>query len=114
MWFGAFNDSDNHDLHMTISICFEIIFVFLMIKKFLTTYVNQGETKPVKNLTLISMKYLKGDFLSDLIPLLPLTFIFDKDTKMVKLLYIVKVIRVLNGFKVFDTHKIYQNLHYRF
>lgn len=58
------------------------------------------------------MRYLKGEFIRDLIPLLPLTFIFDNDNKVVKLLYVVKVVRVLNGFEVFDTHRIYQSLHY--
>lgn len=50
MWFGAFNDSDNHDLHVTASVCFEVTFLVLMLKKFLTTFSNQGETKPVRNL----------------------------------------------------------------
>lgn len=40
MWFGAFNDADNHDLHVTTAICFEVTFLFLMLKKFLTTFVN--------------------------------------------------------------------------
>ena len=113
MWFGAFNDAESHDLHVTATVCFEVTFLLLMLKKFLTSYSNQGEAKPVRNLHQIAMRYLQGEFIRDLIPLLPVTFIFDGERRMVKLLYVIKVVRVLNGFKVFDTHKIYQSLHLR-
>ena len=67
----------------------------------------------MRNLHQIALRYLQGEFIRDLIPLLPLTFIFDHDRKFVKLLYVIKVVRVLNGFKVFDTHKIYKALQLR-
>jgi len=111
-WFGDFNDSCSHNVLLKTAIFFEVTFLFMMIKNFLTSYVNQGEHKPVRNLHDIAMKYLKGDFIPDLIPILPLTFIFIDDYKFIKLLYVIKVTRVLNGFKFFDTHAIFQSLHF--
>ena len=107
MWFGAFNDIGNHHLRGVVTICFELFFLFMMIINFITDFTRQGENKPVRNLHQISMRYLKGDFLMDLIPLLPLTLIVTKEHKLSKLLYCIKVIRVLSGFRVFDTHKIF-------
>jgi hypothetical protein len=38
MWFGAFNDADSHDLHLTTAVTFEITFLVLMLRKFLTSF----------------------------------------------------------------------------
>ena len=60
----------------TLVLAFEIIFLISIITKFLTDFRPDGETEHVKSLTKISSRYLHGDFLSDFIPLIPLTFIF--------------------------------------
>jgi len=88
-------------------LAFEIIFLISIITKFLTDYRPDGETEHVKSLTKISSRYLHGDFLSDFIPLLPLTFIFKNSLCQAKLFYIIKTVRVLNGFKLFNVNDMF-------
>jgi hypothetical protein len=91
-------------------LAFEIIFLISIITKFLTDYRPDGETEHVKSLTKISSRYLHGDFLSDFIPLIPLTYIFKNYFCQAKLFYIIKTVRVLNGFKLFNVGNIFQNI----
>ena len=54
---------------------------------------------------MIADKYLKSDFIFDLIPLVPLPLILDLDGRESHF-YIVKCIRMINGFFVFDLKAI--------
>ena len=69
-------------------LAFEIIFLISIITKFLTDYRPDGETEHVKSLTKISSRYLHGDFLSDLIPLIPFTYIFKHYLCQAKLFWL--------------------------
>lgn len=90
-----------------IVLAFEIIFLVSIITKFLTDYRPDGETEHVKSLTKISSRYLHGDFLSDFIPLIPFTYIFKHYLCQAKLFYIIKTVRVLNGFKLFNVGNMF-------
>ena len=72
-----------------------------MYTNFVTDYLPQGQNEPVRNLFLISKKYLKGDFINHLIPLIPFTFLIYLN-KHYTLLFLLKVVRVINAMKVFD------------
>ena len=69
-----FNKEATISLQLTLT--FEVIFAFSILTKFLTDYKPDGETEHVKSLSKITQKYLHGDFIFDLIPLIPLPFIF--------------------------------------
>ena len=71
-----------------------------MIIKFLTDYLPHGETKPERDLLVLSKRYLNGPFIWDFIPLMPLTLIFRSNNHKNKLLYLLKVIRLIIGLKV--------------
>ena len=64
-----------------------------------------GSTHKVyeKDIRRISIHYLKGRFLMDLIPLLPLHLI---QVHAEREFYLIKVMRILVVFKAFDVHDI--------
>jgi hypothetical protein len=71
---NVFNTEASNSNKLTLA--FEFIFAFSILTKFLTDYKPDGETEHVKSLSKITSKYLHGDFIFDLIPLIPLPFIF--------------------------------------
>ena len=88
---------------MQISLIFELVFAFSILTRFLTDYTPDGETEAVKSLPKISTRYLHTDFFWDLLPLIPLPQFFQTVTpKHAKLLYMIKCIRIINGFKLFN------------
>ena len=90
IWFTAFGD----DGRLKLQIVIEAQFLFDMLLNFLTEYVQDGETEPVRDLSRISKRYLKQEFLSDLIPLLPLPFLVGTQTRIGRLLYLLKLFRL--------------------
>jgi len=99
-WLAVF--SDQH-INMWLILAIELMFGLEIVFNFLTDYKNDGEIVPVRSLPKIVNRYLKGKFLQDLIPTLPLPFLF-KDViplhfhlfYLLKILRIVKVLDVLN------------------
>lgn len=79
-----------------------------MLSKFLTTYKISGEAAPIRGLNSISMRYLKGDFLIDLLPLLPLHLMLNEWIIPDKMFFFIKCIRVFTVIKAFDVQVIYQ------
>jgi len=78
-----------------------MVFLITMIISFLTEYVPDGETQPVRDLAKIAKNYMSRDFTFDIITLLPLPWIF-MTFHMSHFLYIIKVFRTVKGIKVFD------------
>ena len=90
-------------LIMQISLIFELVFAFSILTRFLTDYTPDGETEAVKSLPKISTRYLHTDFFWDLLPLIPLPQFFQTVApRHAKLLYMIKCIRIINGFKLFN------------
>lgn len=77
-----------------------------MAVNFLTAYTPLGETEPENNLSRISKQYLNNGFWKDLIPLLPIPFLFDHDSDFHQLAFLIKIIRVERGFGFFNVGKI--------
>ena len=74
-----------------------------MIKCFLTDYRVEGESFPEKNFFKIAQRYLKGEFLIDFIPLVPIPLMLNLHTfPDGKLFYLLKIVRLKRGLEVFN------------
>lgn len=100
--FGTEGGISYDHLHVMI-IVYELIFFLSIVKKFITDYIPDGETNPVKDLGLIRERYFKQDFWVDIITWFPIVFFFDTSIEnYYRLLFLIKIIRLLKGFKIFS------------
>lgn len=83
---------------------FETVFLLTMIKNFLTDYTPDGEIHETKNLLLIAKRYLSSSFPKDLIAQIPITIIFRGKHELVKLFYLLKILRTTRGIQIFDSN----------
>lgn len=89
-------------------ITFESYFLFNILFSFFVEFDVDGQIQPVRDLKLIAENYIKGQFIFELIPLLPLQFLpLDGDENR---LYIVKLVRIINGIALLDPGKTYEIL----
>lgn len=83
---------------------FEGIFLVSLLLNFITDYKEDGNPNPVRDLNKISMRYLKGQFIYDIIPLIPLPHLpFGNSMKH---FYLIKIMRMVTGIRVFDVSVI--------
>ena len=68
-------DSDEPQLDFILMVLCESFFLVSCILRFFVTYVPEGENIPVTDLGKTAKFYLKGRFIYDFIPLLPLHYI---------------------------------------
>ena len=74
MWFARFGpEIDEELLHLTTSII-ECYFAFSMYTNFVTDYLPDGSTEPIRDFKLIAKRYYNDDFKIHFIALLPITF----------------------------------------
>ena len=97
LWVACF-DNDNYYL----MIGFESFFVMSMAFNFIIAFTPDGETQPNKNLAQISKRYLANGFVKDLIPLLPVPFLFDHNSNFHHVSFLLKIIRIEKGFACFN------------
>lgn len=77
-----------------------------MILEFLTAYqLNPGEPE-VRDITMIVPRYVQGNFLPDLLPLVPLHWMFKFENGQEKLLILVKTVRLWRGLSIFKAKYI--------
>ena len=100
-YMAAFKAPKPGDYLFHIMIVFECLFAVDIFLKFLKSFTKDGETMPTIDLAKIAQRYLKGQFLLDFIPLVPLSSIFSFAHGHGHL-YIVKCIRIINGFSLFN------------
>lgn len=81
------------------------MFLISLCVNFLVDYKPEGEENKIKDLNKIGIRYLKGQFLYDFIPLIPLQALSLRGQKE-RLFFVIKIIRLLNGFKIFQVAKI--------
>jgi len=86
-----------------IEIAFESIFAVDMITKFLLEYTDDFNNHLIRDLSMISMRYLKSGFIFDLLPLIPINWVLH--FKYSHIFYIIKVIRLLDTFELLDTSR---------
>ena len=84
---------------------FESFFLISMLLKFLVEFKPDGSTIYVRDLREIAIKYLNGQFINDLIPLFPFSYIFKLDGHSHNLL-MIKCSRMIVGFRIFNVGKI--------
>ena len=84
--------------------------MLLSISKFLTDFIPDGEQIATQDLALIALNYIRNGFIWDLIPLLPLPFIFRayKFVKLERYIFSLKLIRVVTGTNLFDVKELFQ------
>jgi len=75
---------------------------------FFTEYHYTSSAEVERNLLVIWRLYLTSRFIFDVVPIIPLYSLFQSklEEKSAKLFYLVKVIRLYNGFDLLN-HKIY-------
>ena len=99
-------EDDNYRAKAVI-IIFETIFFINMIVNFLTEYVPEGEVCPIRDLKIISKRYLSTNFIRDAIPLFPIIFFVDTSkSSFYRIFYFIKVMRLATGLKVFNVGDI--------
>ena len=89
---------------------FELIFLTSILLNFLTDYEDENDGKVVRDIAQISMRYLKGNFFWEFLPVLPLAHLFGSMLKSPHHWYIVKVVRLMTASKVFDAHAVYEKI----
>ena len=83
----------------------------MMICNFFTDFTRDGEHIACDDVEEIAVHYLQGDFLFDVIPLLPFTIFLDNSQhRFYRLFFCIKVLRVKTGFDSFNIGKIYTDV----
>ena len=103
-YIAAFSHSGT-DTFNEVIVAFEIIFFISFCLNFITDYKEEGATLPVKDIGLISLRYMQTRFIWDFLPLIPFT-IFDFGYESFHHFYLVKIIRIGTGLKLFDVQMI--------
>jgi hypothetical protein len=82
---------------MQVDNIFEAIFYISFALNFIVDFKIEGQKRPVRDLKEIGLRYLKGNFLFDLIPIIPFVNIFNFNNGREKVLYSVKILRLITG-----------------
>ena len=77
-----------------------------MILEFLTDYEEFPGQLPVRDISLIAIKYMKGRFFVDLLSLIPFNQFVKMQNGFDKLLYLFKVLRLEKGFEILNVGNI--------
>jgi hypothetical protein len=81
----------------------ESIFALDCILKFFSEYVDDQSDITIRDHGLIGQRYLKQGFMIDIIPLIPFFVVFK--FKYARLLYLLKLFRILAILQMIDTKK---------
>ena len=87
---------------------FEFIFYISFILNFIVDYQPPDQPKPVKDISKIAMRYIKGNFWYDFLPLIPLTYINLNGDQ--RLFYIIKILRLVIGLQILKVPKIMEKI----
>lgn len=106
-YISAFGVPEVGSTLSNIVFTYEIIFFIKMLLEFITEYKPEGDlSAPVRDLQAISMNYLKGHFVYDFIPILPLGELIKFEGGYQRLFYLIKIIRIGKGLVIFTTQNI--------
>jgi hypothetical protein len=105
---AAFPGAEEGPLTM-VNLIYEIIFAISIMLKFLYEYkIEDAEQPPVRDLQKIGMRYLKDQFIWDFIPIIPFPALDFNGYE--RLFYLIKIMRLVNGFKVFSVPAIMEKI----
>ena len=100
---ALFGHEKGQQAPLVTSIIFETIFATNILVNFITDYIPDGEIIPERDLAKIADRYWHTDFLADLLPTFPFTFVFDNShSKYWRLFYLIKIIRLVKGIEIYD------------
>ena len=85
-----------------LDLFFETFFAISMVLEFLTDFEPVPGQKAIRDLVIIANRYIKGEFIYDLIALVPFNFFIDIDDGYERLFYLFKLLRLQKGFKLFN------------
>lgn len=106
-YISAFGVPEVGSVLSVIVFTYEIIFFIKMMLCFITEYKPEGDlAEPVRDIQEISMIYLKGHFIYDFIPILPLGEAIKFQNGYERLFYLIKIIRIGKGLVIFTTSNI--------
>lgn len=103
-FLAAFHEKEGA-LFNEIIIAFEIIFFISMCLNFITDYKEEGVNSSITDISRISIRYLKSNFIWDLLPLVPLQM-FDLGYESFHHFYLIKILRLGTGLKLFNVQMI--------
>ena len=86
-----------------IELIFEGFFLLNMLKNFTTSYQINIESPKIKNLGDIASNYFQTTFIRDAAPIIPITFIISEFDEVLDLLFLVKLLRILDGLQFLDS-----------
>ena len=109
MYIAAFGIPGDGTSLKKVEWAFEVVFIISFLLEFNVDYTTPDTHKSVKNHALIAQNYLRGSFLMDLLPLVPLKDIFDFGGKE-RLLYFVKMLRLVRGYRFLNVAKIMESI----
>lgn len=106
IYLAAFGTNSLGDAGYNWDWAFQTIFIISMITEFVTAYkVHPGEPE-IRDPIMIFNNYKNGNFLPDLIPLIPYHMIFEFNNGQEKLLLLVKLVRLYRGLSLFRAKNI--------
>jgi len=97
---------------LNLYLVFEIIFLISLIINFFVEYRDPETTTIVRDLKKIGMRYIYGEFTQDFLPILPLVHIFNFGGGREKHLFVIKLLRLITGLRIFNVSKIMQKIKY--
>ena len=97
----------------TLIYFFEGVFVLNMIVSFFVEYKEIGHTQPVRDLYKCAMNYLQSSkFIYDFITIIPLQWIHFEEFEVMRYIYMLKLLRLIHGFQLFNVPAIMQKMDY--
>jgi hypothetical protein len=85
-----------------------MIFALNILVRFITEFTPEGSPTPTRELSKIAVRYLKTTFPMEFITIIPFQLLNLGGYE--RLFYLIKILRVFIGFKIFNVTKIMHNL----
>lgn len=110
-YIAAFYQNIDEGVKFHIRYGFEIVFLIDMISQFFTSFTSSNKTGKfsIREFSLILDHYIKGSFVKDLIPLLPLQYLSIPDNKQ-DLFLLIKIFRLTKGLEMMNVTRFMVSL----
>jgi hypothetical protein len=103
-FLAAFFDGNSDGTLYSLQIIYESIFSVNIVLRFFTEYTPEGSPNPERDLSKIASRYLRNEFFLEFITVIPFQLLpfggFER------LFFLIKIFRLLIGFKVFNVSQI--------
>lgn len=105
-WVTAFGVPERNTSAEYVDISFQCLFLLSLLLEFITAYRPQSGDKEVRDFSLIGYRYLYGNFVPDLIPLVPMHWWIRFDNGNEKYFMLIKIVRLWRGLSLFRVRNI--------